>query len=593
MIFSALAMGTVSAQESKLAQQYFLNGEFEKAASLYNKLAEQSPSNGYYFDRYIDCLSEMGEYDTATAVIKKALKKDPKKVQLYVTYGGLFEAQGDIEKAEQQYETAIKKMPADRFAIVRLANAFRTQAQYDLAVRTYLQGSKLLKDDQVFSFNLGDLYRQKGDALKMIENYLNSLSGNPARLNSLKTLFQRYLHEEDFDELQAQLYERIQSSKDNVAFSELLSWSFIQQKNYAGALRQEKALDQRLQENGQRPFRLAGLAMEDGDFETAIAGYDYIISNQGPRSSFYLPAKEELLRCKRVKLTEGFKHTEEELRSLENEYEVFLTEFGYGKQTAAIVQEYAELQALYLNDLGKAIQLLNDLIAFPGLNPRQVAEAKLSLGDYYLMQGEIWEATLLYSQVDKAFDEELLGHEARFRNARLSYFSSDFQWAQTQFDVLKSSTSKLIANDALDLSIFILDNLGLDTSALALSQYADSEMLIFQNKLTEAEDKLDKIQKDFEGHTLEDDVLYSRAQIHVKRKNYVEAVNYLEEILEKYPEEIRADNALFQLGNIYEKHLNDKEKASSYFEQLFIEYSGSTFAVNARKRFRALRGDDI
>lgn len=589
-----IGLGTLlSAQESKLAQQYFLNGEFEKASSLYQKLAKESPSNGYYFDRYIDCLAELGEYPAAEQAIKKELKRNPKGIHLYVTFGALFETQGKIEEADAQYAMAIKKMPADRYAIVRLANAFRTQTQYDLAVETYRQGSKMLKDNLVFSYNLGDLYRQKGDTNLMIENYLNSLKGNPNRINSLRTLFQRYLFDDDYDELQAQLYERIQSTKDNISYTELLSWSFIQQKNYGLALRQEKALDQRLGENGQRPFRLASLALEAGDYETAIAGYDYIIQNQGPRSSFYLSAKRELLRTKRNKLTEGFQHSPEDLAQLEQEYEIFLNEFGYGKQTSDIIKEFADLEAFYLNNLDKAVSLLQDLIDFPGLDKKKQAEAKLSLGDFYLMKGDIWEATLLYSQVDKAFDEELMGHEARFRNARLSYYAADFQWAQAQFDVLKSSTSKLIANDALDLSVFILDNLGLDTSAVALAAYADAEMLIFQNRLESAEKALGDLGKEFPEHSLADDLLYGQAQIEIKRRNFLGAVDIFQKIVTDFPEEIRADNSLFEMAEIYDHQLNDKEKASSLYEQLFIDYSGSTFAVLARKRFRALRGDEI
>ncbi|NNE29021.1 MAG: tetratricopeptide repeat protein [Saprospiraceae bacterium] len=588
-----LFSSSVLAQESKLAQQYFLNGEFEKAGALYQKLAQETPSNGYYFDKYIDCLAELEDFNTAENEIKKQLKKNPKQIQLYVTYGSLFEAQGNLDEAERQYELAIKKMPADRYTIVRLANAFRSNTQYDLAVRSYEQGAKLLKDNQVFSYNLGDLYRQKGESDKMISHYLNSLEGNPSRIRSLKTLFQRYLYEQDYDELQAQLYERIQTAKNNVAFIELLSWSFVQQKDYASALRQEKALDKRLKENGLRPYQLASLAVEDGDYATGISGFDYVIQEQGPQSSFYLPSKRELLRTKRIQLTEGYDYSPADLEVLEQEYEVFLTEFGYGKQTATIVKEYADLQAFFLNDLESAIQLLNDLIAFPGLEAKERAEAKLSLGDFYLMLGDIWESTLLYSQVDKEFDEELLGHEARFRNARLSFFSADFQWAQAQFDVLKSSTSKLIANDALDLSVFILDNLGLDTSEMALSQYADAELLIFQNRLPEALEKLDELKAGFPGHSLEDDVLYSKAQIAIKKKEFSKAISLFETIIADYPDEIRADNSLYEMANLYLEQLNDSPKASELFEKLFIEYSGSTFAVLARKKFRSLRGDDI
>ena len=140
----------------------------------------------------------------------------------------------------------------------------------------------------------------------------------------------------------------------------------------------------------------------------------------------------------------------------------------------------AELEALYLNDLDKAIAVLNELIQIIGVNRYILNNAKLDLGDYYLMQGGIWESTLLYSQVDKDLKEAYLGELARFKNARLSYFNGDFEWAQAQFDILKASTSKLISNDAIDLSVFITDNLGLDSIALPMELYARAELLSFQ-----------------------------------------------------------------------------------------------------------------
>jgi TolA-binding protein len=209
------------------------------------------------------------------------------------------------------------------------------------------------------------------------------------------------------------------------------------------------------------------------------------------------------------------------------------------------------------------------------------------------MQGEIWEATLLYSQVDKAFKEDLLGHEARFRNARLSYYAGDFQWAQAQFDILKSSTSKLIANDALDLSVFIMDNLGLDTTETAIKLYADADLLVFQNRFEAAFAKMDSLQAAFPGHSLGDDVLYLKAKIQKKQRNYEQAAALLQEIIDNHSDEIRADNAIYELAELYEQQLAQPSKAQALYETLFIDYSNSTLAVEARKRYRKLRGDDI
>ncbi len=583
----------LSAQDSRLAQQYYQSGEFEKASVLYEKLYNENAKNDFYFDRYIDCLIALEQYDDCEKIIKKELKKNPKKIQLYVTYGNLFERQYKDAEAEEQYMRGIKKLPADRFSIIKLANAFTTLTKYDLAIATFEEGGDLLKDKKIFSYNLGDLYRRKGDVPKMIDNYLNSLGDNPSRLSSMKTLFQRNLTEEGYEELQAQLYDRVQGDSEATYYAEMLSWLFIQKKDYIAAFRQEKAMDRRLRENGARVYNLAGIAFNDKDYESAITAYEYIVEEKGSSSSFYIEAKRELLRCKRNQIVEGFDYTEEDLRLLERDYEGFLEEFGRGKTTASIVAELADLEAFYLNDHDKAIGLLKEMIGYIGIKSKLQAEAKISLADFYLMKGEIWESTLLYSQVDKAFAEEQLGHEARLRNAKLSYYAGDFEWAQAQFNVLKASTSKLISNDALDLSIFILDNLGLDTIATPLELYSQADLLVFQNRFPEAFLKLDTLLQKFPEHALDDDVLYTKAKVYQQKRDYEMTAQLLQKIVDDYPEEIRADNALFMLAKLYENQLNDVDKAREYYEKLFIDYSGSTFAVEARKRFRTLRGDEV
>lgn len=209
------------------------------------------------------------------------------------------------------------------------------------------------------------------------------------------------------------------------------------------------------------------------------------------------------------------------------------------------------------------------------------------------MSGDIWESTLLYSQVDKEFREEMLGQEARFKNARLSYFNGDFEWAQAQFDALKASTSKLLSNDAIDLSVFIMDNLNTDATTEAMAIYAQAELLVFQNRFAEALRLLDSLRFTFPQTSLQDDVLYLKAQIAEKKREYEQAAAFYAEIAEKYPEDIRADNALYNWALLLEERLGQPEKAMELYEKIFVDYSSSVFAVDARKRFRILRGDKV
>ncbi len=588
---SVQAQGTKQTS-SQLANKYFQQGEYEKAAAEYKKLY-QVRKNDYYFKRYVEAVIALEDYEQAGKIINDAIRTRPNDVHLLVSLGYMYEQQFEEEKAIDQYERAIKNMPTDLNIISQLGNAFLSLAKYDYAIRVYEKGEDIIGGNYNFSSSLAELYKRKGDSPRMLYYYLNTAEQNPKRINNLKINLQRNLQKEDYAVLQSQLYERIQEEPDIIEYQELLVWAFMQDKNYAKAFRQARALDRKLEENGMRVYSIANIARQDKDFETAIDAYNYIIENKGVNSSYYIDAKRELLNSRKEIITADLKYEKEDLMALKMEYDTFLNEFGENRQTSLVMREYADFQALYLNDIDEAIKILTKVKDMNGISKNLRAKAKVSLADYYLIDGEIWESTLLYSQVDKDFKEEFIGELARFKNAKLSYYNGDFGWAQAQFDILKASTSKLISNDAIDLSVFIMDNMGLDTTDAPLMLYANADLLIYQNRFDEAFAKLDSISTIYPEHSLQDDLLYSKAQINVKQKNFDEAIKFYNQIIEKHVEEIRCDNAIYELAKLYDYQLVDKEKAQELYQKLFIDFSNSTLAVDARKRYRVLRGDDI
>jgi tetratricopeptide (TPR) repeat protein len=579
-------------QKYRLASEYYNTGEYEKAAQLFESLYNESGKNKTYFSWFIQCLLDMKDYDRVKKIIQDELKANPNDVSLYVTNGSLLERQGFLEKAKDEYRKAIDKLNPDPSNISNLATTFTNLAKYDLAIETYLKGEKVANVEGLYIYNLADLYRRQGDVKNMIKYYLLTAEKENNSLN-VQTSLQRFLSEDDYSELQKQLYQKIQEKKAIPQYGELLQWTFIQKKEYDKALRQAKALDRQFDENGSRVFALADVVFKDKDYNTAIEAYQYILANHGRNTSYYLDSKRGLLNSKKAKVTENFNYTKEDLLVLKNEYMSYLNELGRNTQTAPLMQEFADFEALYVNELDTAIMILEELRLFGGLHPDVIGKAKLSLGDYYLMNGDRWEASLLFSQVDKDFKEGLLGEWGRYRNAKLSYYSGDFEWAQEQFKILKGATSKLISNDAIDMSVFILDNLGLDTTEVTLQMFAQSDLLTFQNKFDEALAKLDSIKIIFPEHSLDDDVLYSKAQIYKKLRKTELIIEMYQTIIEKYAEEIRADNAIFELAELYETKLNEPEKAKALYEKLFLEYGSSSFAAEARNRFRILRGDEL
>lgn len=589
-----LLSGFIAAQKASLARKYFSDGEFEKAAVLYQELHENNRQNDYFFERYFLTLLELEAYKDAEKMMKKAIKAAPDKVNRYVNFGMLYERQSRRDKADEQFEKAVKLLGASQTQIIKLANAFVKNKNYNYAISTYQKGTKLMKISNMFAYEMGSVYRLKGDVPKMIESFLDCLEYLPNRMTNIQAFFQRELSNTDgFAELKKQLYQRINKQADIPIYPEMLIWVFIQNREFDNALRQAKALDKRQRENGGRIYRLAQTAIREKNYDAGIAAYEYIILEKGKDCPYYIDSKRYILAAKRDQLVEGFVYTEADLRSLEQEYEGFLSEFGRSYNTALIMREMAELEAFYLNDLSKATSILSEVVAMKRLSRIAVAEAKIDLGDYYLMQGEVWESSLLYSQVDKEMKDAPLGEMARYKNAKLSYYKGDFEWAQDQLDILKGSTSELISNDAIDLSVFILEHYALDTTARPMMLFATAELLSFQNKFDAAISLMDSIMILDKKHGLGDDILMAKSAIAYKKRDFETSIELLQRIPEEFKEGILVDNALFKMAEIYEKRLNKPTKAMELYEKILFDFPGSLFTVESRKRFRKLRGDGV
>lgn len=576
----------------QLAHKYFSTGEYEKAAKLYKNLHEMDGRSTRHFNKYLESLITGKEYEKTLTEAKKELKKKPHATQLYVYYARACDALGRDEEEESYYLKAIQSLSGSGSTIVETAKAFEESNKPELAIQTYLKGNEILKDNHRFAANLAKLYRDIGDKDKMIKNYLLQMKSHKGKgsMNYYLQLLRARLSTSDIKLLQKEVYARLQEENPDDRYYEVLEWSFLQLKEYKKALRQARSIDRRTEGNGAKVMEMGRIAQNGGDIETATDAYQYILKTYGSTSAYYLSAQSGLSTILKAQILAIPGEKDAVLvDSLTRLYETTLDTRGKNRETAKLMVDYANVLALINNDTKKAKDLLQEVIKLGDVDRKTKASAKIDLADYLLIDGDRWESTLLYSQVDKDLQEAELGETARFRNAMLSYYNGDFEWAQEQFDVLKRSTSRLISNDAIDMSVFIQDNLGLDTTAIPLELFSESDLLIFQNKYDEAFDKLDSIEILYPDHGLLDDILYRKASMYKEMGKYDEAVEAYTTVIEKYKDEIKADNALYELAKMYEEVLNNKEEAKKLYERLFLDYTMSTFTVDARKRFRALR----
>jgi tetratricopeptide (TPR) repeat protein len=581
------------ATDDQLAAQYMQQGDFERAALYYGKLYKQQPS-AFNYDQLLRCHLALKQYADALELAKEMARRqgDPRYL---VDQGAVQKLAGQPEKGEQLFDKAMKGLKEDVNSVRGLASAFQKYNELDRALETYERGRRSVKaDPNAFLFDLAQLYAAKGDVQAMVNAYLDLVTANPSYLQSVQNGLARSLEltrrDARTDLLRTELLRRSQRTPDNTLLPEMLIWLSLQQKDLTSAFVQAKAMDKRFSEGGQRLMELAEIAVTNKEWEMARKCFQYIL-DLGKAGANYIAARLGLVRALDARITEQAEPPATELAELEAQYQLALGELGPGPNTTELLRGLARLKAYYLNDRVGAIDLLNGAIATAGVDPRTVAQLKLDLGDIHVLDGDIWEASLLYSQVDLDYKNDVLGHEARLRNAKVSFYAGDFLWAKAQLDVLKQSTSKLIANDAMELSLLITDNLGNDTLNSPLKPFADAQLLTYQHRYNEALEVLDSLNIAFPLNSLGDDILYERFRIAHARHQYDTAATFLQKLLELHPTEILVDNALLDLGRLYEEKLNDPEKAKGYYEKLLFEQGGSIFVPEARERFRHLRGD--
>ncbi|MBC7864750.1 MAG: tetratricopeptide repeat protein [Bacteroidia bacterium] len=593
MLFFPLSFLAQSADE-QLALQAFNNKEYEKAIVYYEKLYDQNSFQ--FYNNYFKCLLYTKDFKRAEKIAKKQLKNNSTNLSVYIDLADVYLNDGsDKKKADEQYQKAIKEVGADQNQLYNLAQAFTNNKQYDYAIQVYLKGRKIYAGSYPFYYEIADVYLLKGETRNMINEYLDALDFRESEMYMVQTRLGNSLGYDDekggFNNpiLKAELLKRIQNNPDKTVYSEFLVWIQLQQKDYEGAFIQSKALDKRKKENGFRMMDLGKACMAENVYDVAQKCYQYVIDNN--KDYYYDNAFVESANVLYEKITKSVNYTKQDLNDLEGKLQSTIKKFDNGSLTFPVIKKLAHLQAYYLDKDSAAIDLLNKTISFPGIDKLTQAELKLELGDIMILTGDIWEASLLYSQVDKAYHHEPIGQEAKYRVAKVYYYSGDFKLSKAQFDVLKGATSKLISNDAMDMSLVISDAIGVDTNDVPLAWFSSAELLIRQNKFKQAISRMDSIMLMFPDHTLADDILMKKAQIAMKTGKFQEAADFYQKVVTDYGSEIFGDDAQFNIGEIYEKYINDVEKAKTAYQDLMVNYPSSVFTTEARKRFRKLRGD--
>lgn len=596
ILFLATIARAQEGTDQQLAQYYYAAGQFEKALPYCQKLYAKE-NNKFNFTRYFDCLIALNNEKEAEKLIKKQISTDRNNLEYPVLLGEFYENHDKIKDANKIYQDLIADYSTSTFTLLDLYKAFRNKGKYDLALQLLEKGRKSLKENYPLNIEFAEIYNITGQPEKMIEEYLNLIEIQANYAPSIQSVLTQRIDfskeiSPEYDLLKQKLLEKSQKKPNEFVYAEMLIWLFTQKKQFAAALVQAQALDKREKGAGQRVYELGNMCVQNKVFDVARKCFKYVV-DMGEENALFYEAEFALLNTHFQEITQNRNYAPEELTSTLNDYQATLNRVGKNRSSIRLISELAHIQAYYANQTLEAKNLLEEALKIPGITQIQEAELKMQLADILVLRDDIWEASLYYMQVDKDFKYEPIGFEAKFKNARIFYYDGDFKFAQNQLDVLKQSTSKLIANDAMKLSLLITDNYGLDSNFTAMSLFATADLLLEQHQYDKAFFLFDSIVKAFPYHGLADEILLRKGIAMENQGKWAEAVVFLEDLMKYHAEDILADDALFHLGDIFESHLEDKEKAIESYKKILFDYKGSLYTTEARKRLRALRGDAI
>ena len=588
-LISYLSLTTFAwAQEDFLAKQYFADGDFEKAVVFYEKLVEKNPRRTEYAQDLVACYQQLERYEEAGEFIKTRLKDRNPYPTLLVDLGYNHALQEQPEMAQTYYNQALDIIPKNPNYGYAIGLQFQKYSLLDMAISAF-EKSMQLNPALDFNFQLARIYGEQGNVEAMYNAYLNLvMDGKTSKSNILRSI-DDFVSENSEDTnnilLKKVLLERAQKKPD-IIWNELLSWLFTQQNQYSSAFRQEKAILKRI--DGSSTVRLENLgdnALEAEDYEVAKDIYSYIIDNTNNEIT-KLDAELNLIDIELINASQG------QLETIKKRYDQLIDIYGYKAQTLQLQVAYANFLTFKKNDPQPAEKLLKNSLELP-LSDRGTAYLKLALGDILVYDKKFNEALIYFSQIQQKLKNDVLGQDARFKVAQTSFYKGDFDWALTQLKVLRSSTSQLIANDAMQLSLLISDNSLEDSTQTALKKYARADFLSYQNKTDDAITTLNDILENHKGEKIEDEALLKQAELYESQKKYDEALLNYQKIITFYGHGILADDAYYALGELYRKVYKDTAKAKEQYEKIIYNYQDSYYFPQARKNFRILRGDSI
>jgi tetratricopeptide (TPR) repeat protein len=576
-----------------LAINFYREKKYQKAAELFQQLYKTKQSN-YYYNYLFNCLIATKNYKQAERVVKQQKKSNPGNYRYMIDEAYVAGLSGNKKKSNKILDKIINNLPTQRNQIIQITSSLQSKGFADMAIKVFQKAKLMPGSNYEYNFEMANAYLFSGDYDKMFDSYIRQLEKTPVDIQRIKNKLQYVMRVDVNSNLSVMLKQKLlqssQQNPDNLQLAEMLLWYSLQTKDFSMAFRQAKSIDMRFGNRDKDMLELADIAFSNYDYDISTQAYEYV-KNKKNNTPFFADSYVGYFLSHVKQVEENPNSNQKDFKELEKMGIAAINTLGINNITSDIIVNLAHITAFNLSKPNEAIEMIEKALLNPAINKNKEAYLKLKLADILVTNGNIWDATLLYSQVESDMKNEPIGHEAKLKNAKVFYYVGEFDWANTRLDILKSATSKLISNDAIELSLFINNMREEDTMGFVLRKFAGADLYTYQGKYDSAMLLLNKIEKDPAGIYSKEFVLYNKALLYFKMNEFQKADSVYNKLFEYYPTSIKSDNALFERAEIQRTQLNNNEEAMKLYMILMTDYPESIYSGKARKRYRLLDED--
>jgi tetratricopeptide (TPR) repeat protein len=578
----------------RLAQSYEKSEDFEAAVRVYNELFASDSGNFTLIESLKRCHLKMKQYDDVIALIGHGLRLNPRDLGALAQLGNVCFLKGDEQKALVAWERAIAAAPDDETTYRVVGSSMIQVRQFERAVDVYRTARKNLGRPTAFAQDIAYLYGVMQKFREATAEYIVLLREAPSQLNYIQGRIASFTGSETgLKEATAVALEAVKSEPDNVELRRLHAWLSMEAKDYDAAFETFRRIDELTASQGKELFIFAERALNEKNYSAASRAYSVVIERN-----------PNLREMPRVRL--GLARSLEELAAARKDGDTsaasrYARAVGmYGKIVFDYPNTDIAAQALFrlalirkerLNDPSGAKEYLVKISNEYKIFQPTATQAKLVLGEVCIELDELDRAATVFSDV--AGPPPFGGpdrEKAALRLAELRFYREDYQGAlDILTDLMKNAVSDA-ANDAIPLQMLIAEFRKENPAGLKV--YATARLLRAQRRPADALSLLEGAMKADTAGTLTDRFAYMRGEILAGLERPDEAIAAFTIIIDKIPDSLLRDRAMFAAAGLYESAKADRLQAIGLYERLLEKYPNSIHANAARKRIRELRGEN-